>query len=93
VVEASSHSNQPDRVYVTLDVDFRTPLIGGLPACSELCRRRKAMHSTLASASRGSASSKARNSSGLLARTSHDGAISGFVRGQPGASLPLDQVE
>jgi hypothetical protein len=28
-----------------------------------------------------------------LARTSHDGAISGFVRGHPGASLPLDQVE
>jgi hypothetical protein len=93
VVEASSHGNQPDRVSVTLDVDFRTPLIGGLPTCSELCRRRKAMRLTLASASRSSASSKARNSSGLLARTSHDGAIAGFVRGQPEASLPLYQVE
>ena len=28
-----------------------------------------------------------------LARTSHDGAISGFVRGHPGASRPLDQVK
>jgi hypothetical protein len=93
VVGASSHSNQPDRVSVTLDVDFRAPLIGGLPTCSELRRRRKAMRSTLASASRGSASSKARNSSGLLARTSHDGAIYGFVRGHPVASPPLDQVE
>jgi hypothetical protein len=51
------------------------------------------MRSTLASASWGSASSKARNPSGLLARTSHDSAISGFVRGQPGASLLLDQIE
>ena len=67
MVEASSHGNQPDRVSVTLDVDFRTPLTGGLPTCSELCRRRKAMRSTLASAFRGSASSKASNSSGLLA--------------------------
>jgi len=93
VAEASSSSNQPERVSVTLDVDFRTPLIGGLPTCSELCCRRKAMRSTLASASRGSASSEARNPSGLLARASHYSAISGFVRGQPGASLPLDQVE
>jgi hypothetical protein len=82
VVESSGNINQSDRVSVTLDVDFRTPLIGGLPTCSELCRRRKAMRSTLASASGGSASSKARNSSGLLARTPHDGAILGFVRGQ-----------
>ena len=93
MVETSSNRNQSERVSVTLDVDFRTPLIGGLPACSELCRRRKAMRSMLASASQGSASSKASNSSGLLARTSHDGAISGFVRGHPEASLPLDQVE
>jgi len=64
VVESSGNINQSDRVSVTLDVDFRTPLIGGLPTCSELCRRRKAMRSTLASVSRGSASSKARNSSG-----------------------------
>ena len=92
MVEDASRINQLGRVSVTLDVDFRTPLIGGLPTCSELCRRRKAMRSTLASASRGSASSKARNSSGLLARTSHDGAISGFSRGHPGANRPLDQV-
>ena len=93
MVEDASRINQLGRVSVTLDVDFRTPLIGGLPTCSELCRRRKAMRLTLASASRSSASSKARNSSGLLARTSYDDAISGFVRSHPGASLPLDQVE
>ena len=63
MVEEPSRSNQLGRVSATLDVDFRTPLIGGLPTCSELCRRRKAMRSTLASVSRGSASSKARNSS------------------------------
>lgn len=64
MVEDPSRRNQLGRVSVTLDVDFRTSLIGGLPTCSELCRRRKAMRSTLASVSRGSASSKARNSSG-----------------------------
>jgi hypothetical protein len=53
VVETFSNRYQPERVSVTLDVDFRAPLTGGLPTCSELCRRRKAMRSTLASASLG----------------------------------------
>ena len=39
VVENSSRNNQLGRVSVTLDTDFQTPLIGGLPTCSELCRR------------------------------------------------------
>jgi hypothetical protein len=39
VVEASSIKNQLDRVSVILDADFLTPLIGGLPTCSDLCRR------------------------------------------------------
>jgi hypothetical protein len=49
VVETSKNSNQPKRVSFVLDVDFRALLTGGLPTCSELCRRREAMRSTLAS--------------------------------------------
>jgi hypothetical protein len=40
-------------VSVALDAGFSTLLTGGLPTWSELWRRRKAMRSTLASASRG----------------------------------------